>query len=127
MRVVAVTDMRIFGHRELSFALLRVSGRSPIEVAEAIEEFPDVVAVTAVRYPAYDEPNSLKHGRKANTTTPGAGPSQMVCDRQRNQSQPPAMSSERHHLRCLRTKYAEAFSMNAMRLGLHDDLRSQPD
>ena len=48
MRVVAVTDMRIFGHRELSFALLRVSGRSPIEVAEAIEEFPDVVAVTAV-------------------------------------------------------------------------------
>ncbi|MCX2930665.1 Lrp/AsnC family transcriptional regulator [Mycobacterium sp. CVI_P3] len=48
MRVVAVTDMRIFGHRELSFALLRVSGRSPIEVAQAIEKLPDVVAVTAV-------------------------------------------------------------------------------
>ena len=48
MRVVAVTDMRIFGHRELSFALLRVSGRSPIEVSETIEKLPDVVAVTAV-------------------------------------------------------------------------------
>ena len=33
MRVVAITDIRLFGHREFAFAMINVGGRSVYEVA----------------------------------------------------------------------------------------------
>lgn len=46
MRVVAVTDMRIFGHREFAFASVRVSGRRALDVGAEIAKLPEVIAVT---------------------------------------------------------------------------------
>ncbi|OXR45149.1 Regulatory protein AsnC [Nocardia cerradoensis] len=46
MRVVAVTDMRIFGHREFAFACLRVSGEPATKVGSAVATLPEAVAVT---------------------------------------------------------------------------------
>ncbi|WP_330254966.1 Lrp/AsnC family transcriptional regulator [Nocardia sp. NBC_00565] len=46
MRVVAVTDMRIFGHREFAFACLRVSDHPVLKVGTDVAELPEVVAVT---------------------------------------------------------------------------------
>lgn len=46
MRVVAVTDIRLFGHREFSFALLQVRGRAVQDVAAELAKLPEVIAVT---------------------------------------------------------------------------------
>ncbi|WP_245672810.1 Lrp/AsnC family transcriptional regulator [Aldersonia kunmingensis] len=46
MRVVAVTDLRIFGHREFAFAFLNVSERSALAVGADVASLPEVVAVT---------------------------------------------------------------------------------
>lgn len=46
MRVVAITDMRLFGHREFAFALIRVSGRSVVEVATELASLPEAIVVT---------------------------------------------------------------------------------
>lgn len=45
MRVVAVTDIRLFGHRELSFALLQVDGRAVRDVATQLAALPETIAV----------------------------------------------------------------------------------
>ncbi len=46
MRVVAVTDIRLFGRRELVFAMIKVTGRSVGAVAADIAKLPEAVAVT---------------------------------------------------------------------------------
>ena len=46
MRVVAVTDIRLFGHRELVFAMIKVTGRSVREVAADIAKLPEAISVT---------------------------------------------------------------------------------
>lgn len=46
MRVVAVTDIRLFGHREFAFAMFRVSGRSIHDVAADVAKLPETVAAT---------------------------------------------------------------------------------
>lgn len=46
MRVVAVTDMRLFGHREFAIALVRVTGRPIHDVAAELAELPETVSVT---------------------------------------------------------------------------------
>jgi DNA-binding Lrp family transcriptional regulator len=46
MRVVAVTDIRLFGHREFAFVLFRVSGRSVFDVAADVAKLPEAVGVT---------------------------------------------------------------------------------
>ncbi|EHB58508.1 transcriptional regulator, AsnC family [Mycolicibacterium rhodesiae JS60] len=46
MRIVAVTDIRLFGHRELTFALVKVSRRAVSDVAADIAKLPEAVAVT---------------------------------------------------------------------------------
>ena len=46
MRVVAVTDMRIFGHREFAYAFMRVTERPAVEVGTEVAVLPEVVAVT---------------------------------------------------------------------------------
>lgn len=46
MRVVAVTDMRIFGHRAFAFASVRVSERRALDVGAEIAKLPEVIAVT---------------------------------------------------------------------------------
>ncbi|WP_158230629.1 Lrp/AsnC family transcriptional regulator [Mycobacterium sp. shizuoka-1] len=46
MRVVAVTDIRLFGHREFNFALLRVRGRSVQDVATKLAALPETIGVT---------------------------------------------------------------------------------
>ncbi|MDN2495465.1 Lrp/AsnC family transcriptional regulator [Nocardia nova] len=46
MRVVAVTDMRIFGHREFAYACLRVSEKPAAKVGADVAALPEVVAVT---------------------------------------------------------------------------------
>lgn len=46
MRVVAVTDIRLFGHREFTFAMLQVSGRPVYDVAADLAKFPEAVGVT---------------------------------------------------------------------------------
>ncbi|MGH3556629.1 MAG: Lrp/AsnC family transcriptional regulator [Mycobacterium sp.] len=45
MRVVAVTDIRLFGHREFVFALFQVTGRSIHEVAADLAKLPEAVGV----------------------------------------------------------------------------------
>ncbi|MGW6727980.1 Lrp/AsnC family transcriptional regulator [Nocardia sp. NPDC055029] len=46
MRVVAVTDMRVFGHRDFAIAFIRASGRSVLKVGADIAALPEAVAVT---------------------------------------------------------------------------------
>lgn len=46
MRVVAITDMRLFGHREFAFAMINVSGRSAFSVAAELAELPEAIGVT---------------------------------------------------------------------------------
>jgi DNA-binding Lrp family transcriptional regulator len=46
MRVVAVTDMRIFGHREFAYACLRISEQPATKVGADVAALPEVVAVT---------------------------------------------------------------------------------
>ncbi|MDN2499240.1 Lrp/AsnC family transcriptional regulator [Nocardia nova] len=46
MRVVAVTDMRLFGHREFAMTLVQVSGRSPYRIAAELAALPESVSVT---------------------------------------------------------------------------------
>ena len=46
MRVVAVTDIRLFGHREFAFAMFRVTGRPVHEVAADVAKLPETVGVT---------------------------------------------------------------------------------
>jgi len=48
MRVVAVTDMQAFGHRELAFAMLRVTGRSVLSLTSELAKLPETIGVTAV-------------------------------------------------------------------------------
>lgn len=48
MRVVAVTDMQAFGHRELAFAMLRVTGRPVLNLTHELAKLPETVGVTAV-------------------------------------------------------------------------------
>lgn len=47
MRVVAVTDMRVFGHREFAFATIRTSGRPLLEIGAEVARLPETVAVLA--------------------------------------------------------------------------------
>ncbi|MFX0578488.1 Lrp/AsnC family transcriptional regulator [Nocardia nepalensis] len=46
MRVVAVTDMQVFGHREFAFAFFTVAKRSALEVGAELAKLPEVIAVT---------------------------------------------------------------------------------
>lgn len=46
MRVVAVTDIRLFGHRELVFAMINVTGRSARDVAADMAKLPEAIGVT---------------------------------------------------------------------------------
>ncbi|SPX87991.1 Lrp/AsnC family transcriptional regulator [Mycobacteroides abscessus] len=46
MRVVAITDIRLFGHREFAFAMIKVVGRSVHAVAEDLAKLPESIAVT---------------------------------------------------------------------------------
>jgi len=46
MRVVAITDIRLFGHREFTFAMINVSGRSVFSVAAELAELPEAIGVT---------------------------------------------------------------------------------
>jgi DNA-binding Lrp family transcriptional regulator len=46
VRIVAVTDIRLFGHRELVFATFRVAGRSVRDVAAEVAELPEAIGVT---------------------------------------------------------------------------------
>jgi DNA-binding Lrp family transcriptional regulator len=46
LRVVAITDMRLFGHREFAFAMINVSGRSVFSVAAEVAELSEAIGVT---------------------------------------------------------------------------------
>lgn len=46
MRVVAVTDIRLFGHRELVFAMIKASGRPVRDVAADVAKLPETIGVT---------------------------------------------------------------------------------
>ena len=46
MRVVAITDIRLFGHREFAFAMINVGGRSVYDVAADLAKLPESIAVT---------------------------------------------------------------------------------
>jgi DNA-binding Lrp family transcriptional regulator len=46
MRVVAITDINLFGHREFAFAMINVGGRSVYDVADDLAEIPEAIAVT---------------------------------------------------------------------------------
>jgi DNA-binding Lrp family transcriptional regulator len=46
MRVVAITDITLFGHREFAFAMINVVGRSVFDVAADIAKLPEAVSVT---------------------------------------------------------------------------------
>ncbi|ORA11417.1 Lrp/AsnC family transcriptional regulator [Mycobacterium arosiense] len=46
MKVVAITDIRLFGHRDLAFAMINVAGRPIDEVARELAEIPEAVSVT---------------------------------------------------------------------------------
>ena len=46
MRVVAITDIRLFGHREFAFAMINVGGRSVYEVAADLAKLPESISVT---------------------------------------------------------------------------------
>lgn len=46
MRVVAVTDIRLFGHREFAFAMIEVVGRPVRDVASDLAALPESIGVT---------------------------------------------------------------------------------
>lgn len=46
MRVAAITDIRLFGHREFAFAMINVGGRSVYDVAADLAKLPEAIAVT---------------------------------------------------------------------------------
>ncbi|BBW99207.1 hypothetical protein MMOR_01440 [Mycolicibacterium moriokaense] len=46
MRVVAITDIRLFGHREFAFAMIKVVGRSVNPVAADLARLPETIGVT---------------------------------------------------------------------------------
>ncbi|UGT55096.1 Lrp/AsnC family transcriptional regulator [Nocardia asteroides] len=46
MRIVAVADIQLFGHREFAFALISVSGRPAFDVAEDVARIPEVQSAT---------------------------------------------------------------------------------
>lgn len=46
MRVVAITDINLFGHREFAFAMINVGGRSVYDVADDLAKLPEAIAVT---------------------------------------------------------------------------------
>jgi DNA-binding Lrp family transcriptional regulator len=46
VRVVAITDIQLFGHREFAFAMVNVGGRSVYHVAEDLARLPEAIAVT---------------------------------------------------------------------------------
>lgn len=46
MRVVAITDIRLFGHREFAFAMVNVGGRSVYDVAADLAKLPEAISVT---------------------------------------------------------------------------------
>ncbi|BBZ77260.1 hypothetical protein MANY_25970 [Mycolicibacterium anyangense] len=46
MRVVAITDMRLFGHREFAFAMIQVAGRPVHAVATEIAKLTESIGVT---------------------------------------------------------------------------------
>jgi DNA-binding Lrp family transcriptional regulator len=46
MRVVAITDIRLFGHREFAFAMIQVAGRAIHAVAADLASLPETIAVT---------------------------------------------------------------------------------
>lgn len=46
MRVVAITDIQLFGHREFAFAMIGVGGRSVYEVAADLAKLPEAISVT---------------------------------------------------------------------------------
>jgi DNA-binding Lrp family transcriptional regulator len=46
LRVTAVTDIRLLDHRDLAFAMIDVSGRSPYDVAEDLARMPEAMSVT---------------------------------------------------------------------------------
>lgn len=46
LRVVAITDMRLFGHREFAFGMMNVSGRSVFSVAAEVAELSEAIGVT---------------------------------------------------------------------------------
>ena len=46
MRVVAVTDIQLFGHREFAFAMVNAGGRAIDEVAADLAKLPEAVSVT---------------------------------------------------------------------------------
>lgn len=46
VRIVAVTDIRLFGHREMVFAMFKVTGRSVREVAADVAKLPAAIGVT---------------------------------------------------------------------------------
>lgn len=46
MRIVAITDIRLFGHREFAFAMVNVMGRSIFDVAADFAKLPEAVSVS---------------------------------------------------------------------------------
>ena len=46
MRVVAITDIQLFGHREFAFAMINVGGRSVYDVSADLAGLPEAIAVT---------------------------------------------------------------------------------
>jgi DNA-binding Lrp family transcriptional regulator len=46
MRVVAITDIRLFGHREFAFAMVNVVGKSIFDVAADLAKLPEAVSVS---------------------------------------------------------------------------------
>lgn len=46
MRIVAITDIRLFGHREFAFAMVNVTNRSVMDVAADFAKMPEAIAVT---------------------------------------------------------------------------------
>lgn len=46
MRVVAVTDIRLFGHREFAFLMVEVAGRPVHDVASDLAKLPESIGVT---------------------------------------------------------------------------------
>ncbi len=46
LRVVAITDIRLFGHREFAFAMMNVSGRPVYAVAAEVAELSEAIGVT---------------------------------------------------------------------------------
>lgn len=46
MRIVAITDIRLFGHREFAFAMINVANRSVLDVAADFAKMPESISVT---------------------------------------------------------------------------------